>query len=59
MAPREVNWVSVFVNPILFLGAVLDFVFSALEYNINPLEYEYQGMALTPSCKGIGVDFVH
>jgi hypothetical protein len=37
---------------------MLDFVFSASKHNSTSLEYEFQEMALTPSCKGLRVDLV-
>ena len=37
---------------------MLDFVFSALEFIFTSLVYEFEGMALTPSCKGLRLDLV-
>ena len=37
---------------------MLDFVFSASKHKSTSLEYEFQEMALTPLCKGLGIDLV-
>lgn len=33
-----------------------NFVYSALDYNFTPLEYDFQEMALTSSRNGLGMD---
>jgi hypothetical protein len=47
--------VVIWSNPILLGKTISSFVSSALKYNITSLEYEFHEMALTPSCKGIGI----
>ena len=49
---------SFWSNPILFPRAGPIFDFSALEYDVTSLEYDFQGMPVTPSCKGLRVDLM-
>ena len=56
MAPMKQIGLSFSSNPTIFPQAVPTFVFNALKYDFTTLESEFQGMAFTPSCKGMGID---
>ena len=56
MAPRKQIGFPFWFDLILVPHVVSNFVYSALEYNFTSLEYEYEGTALTPSCKGREID---
>ena len=58
MVPRKQIVFPLWSDLIFFPQAVLYFVFSALEYNLNSCGYEFEGMALTPSCKGLDIDLM-
>ena len=47
---------SFWSNLTIFPRTILDFVFSTLKYTFTLLEYHFQGMSSTPSCKGLGVN---
>ena len=56
MAPRKHIGVPFWSYSILFPHVMSYFIFGTLKYNFISLDYEFQGMVLTPSCKGLGVD---
>ena len=59
MAQRKQVEFSFWLNTYLFPWAMSSIVFSAFINNFTSLEYEFQGMALTPSCKGLGVGLLN
>lgn len=54
-----VNSLCISLFEINLLHGIKFVAFGALQYNFNPLEYEFQIMALTPSWKALGVDFMN
>lgn len=57
--PRKQVGFSFWYNKVLFLQIMPYVDFSALKYKLTSLEYKFQGMVMTPSCKGIGVNLVN
>ena len=58
MALKKQTGFPFWCDPILFPWAISYLIFSALEYIFTSLKYEFEGIALTPSCKGLEVDLV-